>query len=91
MEEARMPVASAISDLDVTAFTPQEQSAIHDLRDSFTETIAAEPSQDPASHEYFDHWKCAARLHDEQLRITLGWDRFNRLSAVAARNATASP
>ena len=86
-----MPVAVAIPDLDVTAFTPQEQSVIHDLRDSFMDSIAAAPSQDPASPEYFDCWKSAARLHDEQLRITLGWDRFNRLSAVAARNAVAAP
>ncbi len=82
-----MPVAVAIHNWDFSELTPLEQAEIRGLQDSFADSIAAAPSQDPASPEYFKYWKSAARLHDEQLRITLGWDRYNTLSILASRNA----
>jgi hypothetical protein len=91
IEEARIPVARAIPDLDISRFSPREQSAIRSLLDSFARAVAAAPSQDPDSPEYFNCWKSAVRLHDEQLRITLGWDRYNLLSALAARAAQPVP
>jgi hypothetical protein len=87
MEEARMPVATTLRDIDFAEFTLLEQSTIRGLQDHFTNTIAAASSQDPDSPAYFNYWKSAACLHDEQLRITLGWESFNRLSALAAQAA----
>jgi hypothetical protein len=87
VEKAPVPVAIAVPGLNLSGFSPQEQSAVQKVRDSFAVSIAAAPSQDPDSPAYFGYWKSAAYLHDEQLRITLGWDSFNRLSALAAQAA----
>lgn len=87
VENAPLPVALALSNLDSSRFSPQEQSAVQSVQRSFAAAIAAAPSQDPDSPEYFDYWKSASYLHDEQLRITLGWVSFNKLSALAAQNS----
>jgi hypothetical protein len=85
VEEAKLPIALALPESTVTQLSPQEQSAIQQVQQRFTQDISASPSQDPETPEYFSYWKSAQFRQDEQLRITLGWDRFNRLSAIAAQ------
>lgn len=88
VEEAKLPIALALPESVVTQLSPQEQTEIQRVQDSFTQDISASPSQDPETPEYFSYWKSARFRQDEQLRITLGWDRFNRLSALAAQHMT---
>lgn len=88
LREAPIPVALAVPDLELSDFSPQEKSTIQNVRDRFSASIAAAPTQDPDSPAYFDYWKSAAYLHDEQLKIRLGWQSFNQLSALAAQSAT---
>lgn len=90
LEKAPVPVAIALSQLATSKLSLQEQSAVRQVQSSFTASIAAAPSDDPDSAVYFNYWKSAAYLHDEQLRITLGWTAFNRLSALAAQSAEQS-
>jgi hypothetical protein len=85
IEKAPVPVAVAVPSLDTSLLSPEERTAVQQVGDSFAASIAASPTQDPDSPAYFNYWKSAAYLHDEQLRITLGWESFNRLSALAAQ------
>jgi hypothetical protein len=87
VEEAKLPIALALPESTVNQLSPQEQSAIQRVQESFTQDISVSPSQDPETPEYFSYWKSAQARQDEQLRITLGWDRFNRLSALAAQQS----
>ncbi len=92
VEEAKLPIALALPESTVTQLSPQEQSAIHQVQQRFTQDISASPSQNPETPEYFSYWKSAQFRQDEQLRLTLGWDRFNRLSAIAAqKRASTTP
>lgn len=87
VEKPSIPVALALSKLEIPSLSPQEQSIVENVRSSFEASIAEAPSSDPDSPEYFSYWKSAAHLHDEQLRITLGWAAYNQLSALAAQKA----
>jgi hypothetical protein len=91
LREAPIPVALAVPDLELSDFSAQEKSTIQSVRDRFSASIAAAPTQDPDSPAYFDYWKSAAYLHDEQLKIRLGWQSFNQLSALAAQAAMRAP
>ena len=87
LREAPIPVALAVPDLGLSDFSPEEKSTIQNVRDRFSASIAAAPTHDPDSPAYFDYWKSATYLHDEQLKIRLGWQSFNQLSALAAQAA----
>lgn len=91
VEEAKLPIALALPESTMTQLSPHEQSAIQQVQQRFTQDISASPSQNPESPEYFSYWKSAQARQDEQLRITLGWDRFNRLSALAAQQRASTP
>lgn len=89
VEEALPPLSLAVPDEVYDTLTKTEQETIRSQGEKFVDSIHQSPDADPESPAYFDHWKSARRLHDEHLRITLGWDRFNQLSAAAAAAAEA--
>jgi hypothetical protein len=90
MREAPIPVALALPDLEISRCSTEQQIAIQNVRDSFSATISESPTHEPDSPAYFSYWKSAAYLHDEQLKIVLGWQAFNQLSALAAQAAEKS-
>jgi len=65
--------------------SPSGQAAIARAQEMFQKDVAASPSQDPGSADYFDRWQVAAQRSDDFLRAMLGWSAFNTLSAEAAR------
>lgn len=87
IQDGRAATARAMAQLDVSQCSPPEQSAIRASQETFAAAIAAAPDQDPASPAYADYWNDALNRQQEQLRITLGWDRYNRLSALAAQSS----
>lgn len=81
----RQPIAFTLPD-GVTTPESKEDSLIHATQLSFSEILST-GAPDPASPEYADRWRIAVESHDDFLRRTLGWDRFNQLSALAAQKA----
>ena len=87
IQEGGASAAQAMAHLDISQCSPPEQSAILASQENFAANVAAAPDQDPASPSYADYWNDAFNRQQEQLRITLGWDRYNQLSALAAQSA----
>lgn len=88
-EPARLPVAVAVARIGVIPGSPEDE-AIYQAQLAFGEEMAAAPPADLASPEYARQWRRATESNDDFLRRTLGWDRFNRLSALAAQQTTPS-
>lgn len=91
IEEARLPVAVAAPETNDNELTETEREVIGKHTEEFQKAIDSVSHLDEADPAYFDAWKTAQRRRDEQLRLTLGWERFNRLSASAAANVTEVP
>jgi hypothetical protein len=87
-EPARLPIAFSLPELPAEPGSPEE-GIIHQAQQDFADEMAAAPDADPASPAYAEHWKRAASAHDEYLRRTLGWDKFNQLSAIASQRTHA--
>lgn len=85
-EPVKSPVAFAIleSQAELGSF---EGEVIYRAQQSFADEMKSSPVTDPASPEYAAHWKRAVEAHDDYLRRTLGWDKFNQLSALAGRRS----
>lgn len=84
-DERKLPIAFALPDETPIPGTT-EDILIHSTQLSFSESLEAYAS-DPANPEYPAKWKAAVESHDDFLRRTLGWERFNQLSAIAAQHA----
>lgn len=91
IEEAKLPIALILPETTLAQLTPQEQAIIEQVQQTFAQEISTSPSQDPESPEYFSYWRSAQSKQDDQLRIMLGWDGFNRLSALAAQKMISPP
>jgi hypothetical protein len=64
-----------------------EKELMRKINRGFEESLGDPATVDPDSPEYFNKWKGALNLADELLRTAVGWDRYNTLSAQAARDA----
>lgn len=80
-------IAFALSDATVK-LDPLEEEVIYLAQQSFADEMKSSPDADPTSPEYAAHWKRAVETHDDYLRRTLGWDKFNHLSALASQRNT---
>ncbi|MBN8459507.1 MAG: hypothetical protein J0M04_16890 [Verrucomicrobia bacterium] len=81
----RTPVAVQLAASALRGFTPNEIRLIHGMDESFSQALDQEQQllgNDPEQAALYR--RQAVELHDEYLRRTLGWDRFNQLSAIAA-------
>lgn len=88
--DAGVPLARRLSQIRVEGFASQaEIQAISRIGSEFEEALGDPALQDPESPEYFNRWRSALNLADEHLRIAVGWDRYNRLSALAAQGRIA--
>lgn len=92
-EPSKLPIAFSLPEMDAEPGS-LEEVIIRQAQQDFADEMAASPDGDPASPGYADHWKRAVVSHDDYLRSSLGWEQFNRLSALAGQRvhtASASP
>lgn len=79
------PVASVAALTDLTDFTPVERSVVLSLADSFSESLAPPAETAAAGEESQASFReLSVEAHDDHLRLALGWEAFNRLSAVSS-------
>lgn len=58
-----------------------EINALLKAGELFLDAMDAELTHDPESSDYADWWAAARQRAENHLRLALGWDRFNTLSA----------
>lgn len=89
LQEAGHPMAGSLTPLyGSDLITPREEQLIFEIVATFTESVRSSPSTDPDDPNYFNRWRDAVNVADERLRTAIGWDRYNKLSLLAIRNAT---
>jgi hypothetical protein len=66
---------------------PLETTVIEQAVSLFEQALQAAPTTDITTREYRRWWDAAAQRSDEHCRLILGFDRYNQLSADAAREA----
>lgn len=85
LDKPRLPIAFSLPE-DVSSPGSREEELIYQNQLSFSNDLnPPDHPPDPASETYANRWRVAVESHDDFLRRTLGWDRFNRLSALAAQ------
>lgn len=81
-----VPLAVRLASIRPEALRPEERRLIEGADSSFRNSVEEEARLSEENAEAGARYRSqAVNLHDEYLRMTLGWDRFNQLSAEAAR------
>jgi hypothetical protein len=83
-----MPLAVLLTNIGSDFLRPEEHRLVEGMENSFKQSVEEETrlmAENPQNPEIATRFRSqAVSLHDEYLRMTLGWDRFNQLSAEAA-------
>jgi hypothetical protein len=83
----RLPIAFSLPD-NASSPGSREEELIYETKLRFSNDLnPPDQTQDPASETYASRWRVSVESHDDFLRRTLGWERFNQLSALAAQRA----
>ncbi len=87
VQKPKPPIVFSLPD-EVSPPGSREEALIYEAKLSFSNDLNP-PDQplDPASETYANRWRVSVESHDDFLRRTLGWERFNQLSALAAQRA----
>lgn len=81
-----LPLAVSLTSIRPEVLSPEERRFIEAADNSFRNAVEEETRLSVKNADAAARYRTqAVSLHDEYLRITLGWDRFNALSAEAAR------
>jgi hypothetical protein len=86
----KQPVVFSIPE-DIVIPDTAEEKAIHQAQQDFSDALTAVNAPSVTSPEYQELWEKSVERHDDYLRRTLGWDRFNQLSAIAAQHTVPAP
>lgn len=73
---------STVGEATISNAAVAEATAIEHAEGLFFDAMTAAPVVEAESPEYAEWWNAAQFRSDEYLRATLGWDRFNRLTAA---------
>jgi hypothetical protein len=85
----RLPVAFFIPAGTDARPAAREEKLVNDAQQSFADEMNTELEvAGPEAPEYATRWQKAAADHDEYLRSSLGWERFNELSETALGNVS---
>lgn len=81
-----LPLAVSLASIRPEILSPEESRLIEAADNSFRIAVEEETRLSLENSDAAVRYRSqAVSLHDEYLRITLGWDRFNALSAEAVR------
>jgi hypothetical protein len=86
-QEAPVPVAFLVQEVDMNEFTAEENETIHRVQEQFAAELSGPISRDPGSDAYAKAWKKAQWRADNRLRLELGAVGFNRFNSLAAQQA----
>lgn len=87
---AGYPVSERLKNMkeNLEFLSPGEQKIVAKINEDFSDAVEAVESESVGEEAYFDHWRSSLDVADERLRAALGWERFNRLSSLAAQAAS---